>query len=149
MVLLFIMSAISAGQSSNKTSMRGDGLYNEIASMDRILFDAFNKRDTTIFNGLFSKDLEFYHDKGGVSGYGQTVNFLKEIIRSGNNLKRDLVKGSLEVYPIPGYGAMQTGSHRFCHDENGKQDCGTFRFVHIWKKENEQWKVTRVISYGH
>ncbi|MDW7694560.1 family 43 glycosylhydrolase [Flammeovirgaceae bacterium SG7u.111] len=34
-------------------------------------------------------------------------------------------------------------------DEKGKMDCGTFKFVHIWKKVGETWELTRVVSYGH
>ncbi|MNC99919.1 hypothetical protein D3C83_183680 [compost metagenome] len=53
------------------------------------------------------------------------------------------------MYPIPGYGAMEVGVHRFCHVENGKEDCGNFKFVHIWQKKDGQWKITRVVSYDH
>ncbi len=98
---------------------------------------------------MFTEDLEFYHDKGGLTGYEHTIDFLKTTAQGNNQLKRELVKGSLEVYPIPGYGAMEIGMHRFCHLENGKQDCGTFKFVHIWQKKDNQWKITRVISYDH
>jgi hypothetical protein len=27
---------------------------------------------------------------------------------------RELVPGTLEVHPIPGYGALEIGAHRFC-----------------------------------
>ena len=126
-----------------------DSLYKEIAHMDSVLFDAFNSRDAEKFKSLFTEDLEFYHDKGGLTNYDHTINFMNEVAKNNNGLRRDLVKGSLEVYPIPGYGAMEIGAHTFCHLENGKQDCGTFKFVQIWQKKNGDWKITRVISYGH
>jgi hypothetical protein len=44
---------------------------------------------------------------------------------------------------------MELGTHRFCHIENGKQDCGSFRFAHVWQKKDDRWRVTRVLSYGH
>ena len=117
--------------------------------MDSILFTAFNKRDIVKFGSLFTRDLEFYHDKGGLTGYEYTMNFMKDVAKNNNGLRRDLVKGSVEIYPIPGYGAMQIGEHSFCHLENGKQDCGTFKFVHIWQKKNDEWKISRVVSYDH
>lgn len=127
-----------------------DSLYNEMAHMDSVLFNAFNTRDVEKFKSLFSEDLEFYHDKGGLTNYEYTINFMKDVAKNNNNgLRRDLVKGSLEVYPIPGYGAMEIGAHTFCHLENDKQNCGTFKFVHIWQKKNDEWKITRVVSYGH
>jgi len=124
-------------------------LYQEIAHMDSVVFNAFNTRDVEKFKAVFAQDLEFYHDKGGLTGYDHTVEFLKSTAKMNNQLKRELVKGSLEVFPIPGYGAMEIGTHTFCHTENGKQECGTFKFVHIWQKKNGEWKITRVISYGH
>ena len=124
-------------------------LYKEIETMDSLLFNAFNTRDTNQFKTMFAADLEFYHDKGGLTGYDHTMEFMRSAAKANNGLRRDLVKGSLEVYPIPGYGAMEIGSHTFCHMENGKPDCGTFRFVHIWQKKDGTWKITRVVSYGH
>jgi hypothetical protein len=124
-------------------------LYKEIAKMDSILFTSFNTRDTNQFKQMFTGDLEFYHDKGGLTNYEHTVEFMRATAKTGNGLKRELIEGSLEVYPIPGYGAMEIGSHTFCHMENGKQDCGTFKFVHIWQKKEGTWKISRVVSYGH
>lgn len=124
-------------------------LFNEIARMDSLVFTALNTRDTLQFKTFFSEDLEFYHDKGGLTGYDHTINFLKSLVESKSDLRRELVKGSLKVYPIPGYGAMEIGTHRFCHMENGKEDCGNFKFIHIWQKKDGQWKITRVVSYDH
>jgi hypothetical protein len=103
-----------------------DSLYKEIAHLDSVVFNAFNTRDVERFKSLFTEDLEFYHDKGGLTNYEHTINFMKEVAKNNNGLRRDLVKGSLEVYPIPGYGAMEIGVHTFCHLENGKQDCWHF-----------------------
>ena len=133
---------------ANAQSAR-DSLYTAIAHMDSVVFNAFNMRDVEKFRSLFTEDLEFYHDKSGLTNYEQTINFMKEVAKNNNGLRRDLVKGSLEVYPIPGYGAMEIGTHSFCHLENAKQDCGTFKFVHIWQKKNGEWKITRVVSYDH
>jgi hypothetical protein len=74
---------------------------------------------------------------------------MRSTAKNDNGLKRELVPGTLEVYPVRDYGAIEIGSHRFCHDENGKQDCGTFKFMHIWKKTGNEWKITRIISYDH
>ena len=142
------LSAISSNAQEKKDSA-SMALYKEIARLDSTLFTAFNKRDTALFKTFFTKDLEFYHDKGGLTGYQHTIDFMNDVSKPGNDLKRDLVKGSLEVYPVPGYGAIQIGVHQFCHTENGKQQCGKFKFIHIWQKINNDWKITRVVSYDH
>lgn len=153
-LILFLLAAmVVAGLRTNAQSIQptvgNQELYQEIAKQDSLLFNAFNTRDIDLFKTMFTEDLEFYHDKGGLTGYEHTIDFLKTTAQGNNQLKRELVKGSLEVYPIPGYGAMEIGMHRFCHLDNGKQSCGTFKFVHIWQKKDNQWKITRVISYDH
>lgn len=147
LMLIFSTGTINA-QHIEKTGDSSD-LFNEIKKQDSLLFAAFNTRDINTFKNYFSEDLEFFHDTGGLTDYNYTINFLKTTTEQNNGLKRELVKGSLQVYPIPGYGAIEIGSHQFCHDENGKQDCGTFQFLQIWQKKDDLWKLTRVVSYGH
>jgi len=64
-------------------------------------------------------------------------------------LRRELEKQSLEVYPVPGYGTIALGNHRFLHTENGKQEVGEQKFVITWKLVNNQWQATRIVSLGH
>ena len=144
MMIVFNFSNAQSGISKSNP-----GLSDEILKMDSILFNAFNKRDTSLFKEFFTKDLEFYHDKGGLTGFDHTINFMRSTAQGGTDLRRELVKGTNEVYPIPNYGAMQIGTHRFCHTENGKQECGTFKFVHIWQYKDNKWKISRVVSYDH
>jgi hypothetical protein len=135
----------------NKYVPASKELFAEIVHMDSVMFDAFNAHDLDKLMSTFDSSLEFYHDQGGVTNYEQNkMNFINSFERNKTTgLRRDLVPGSMEVYPIKDYGAIETGLHRFCHEENGKQDCGTFKFLHIWQHKNGQWKVTRVASYDH
>jgi Domain of unknown function (DUF4440) len=56
--------------------------------------------------------------------------------------------GTLEVYPLKGYGAVEIGIHRFHHPENA-ENVGDAKFVMLWQNKDGMWKVTRVISYNH
>jgi len=126
-------------------------LYEEIRQQDSLLFAGFNAHDSQELMKHFSEDLEFYHDKGGLSDFVQTGKDFSQLFsrNAATGLRRDVVPGSMEVYPIGEYGAVETCLHRFCHEENGKQDCGTFKNIMIWKKSARGWEVTRVISYDH
>ena len=124
-------------------------LLDEIAKEETRLIDAFNSCDLKTMGEVFSDDLEFYHDLGGVHGYQETMETTKSNCEKKLGLRRKLVQGSTKVYPIKDYGAIQLGAHTFCHVENGKDDCGTFEFVHVWKRVGGGWKLARVISYGH
>lgn len=144
MLLVFVTAITNAQNKSEVSDLRAG-----IARLDSAVFSSFNNRDVQKFKEYFSEDLEFFHDKGGLTGYAHTIEFLQTLTNSKSDLKRELVAGSLEVFPIPGYGAMQIGAHRFTHTENNKIESATFRFVHIWRQSNNSWKITRVISYDH
>ena len=146
--LVLLLMAATLGLSAQALKPTDD-LYKEIANQDSLLFNAFNSRNVEAFKNMFATDLEFYHDKGGLTDLAYTVESLKRTAAQNNGLRRDLIAGSMEVYPIPNYGAMQIAAHRFCHTENGKQDCGTFKFVHVWHKTPGGWRLARVVSYGH
>ena len=119
-ILLFIFLSIITSSLQAQGAKTTDELYKEIAHMDSVLFNAFNNHDMETFKNLFTTDLEFYHDKGGLTDYTYTINSFKNTIAQNNGLRRELVTGSLEVYPIKDYGAIQIGTHTFCHLENGK-----------------------------
>jgi len=61
---------------------------------------------------------------------------------------RELVLGTLEVYPMANYGAVEIGVHRFHHPGNA-DDVGEAKFIHLWQNKDGVWKVTRVISFDH
>ena len=124
-------------------------LYDEVKRLDAALSDAFNKHDMNKLKSLFADDLEFYQDNEGLARYEQTMRDFESMFAQENNMTRELVGNTLEVYPIKDYGAIEIGAHRFCHVENGKNECGTFRFVHIWQKKDGEWKISRAISYSH
>jgi ketosteroid isomerase-like protein len=124
-------------------------LYKEIERMDGVLSAAFNTQDLDGLKALFTEDLEFYQDNEGLALYPQTMKDFEGMFAQGNKIRRELVKGSLEVYPVKNYGAIEIGVHRFCHVEKGKDECGTFKFVHLWQNNGGGWKISRVISYAH
>ena len=145
--VLFVLCVLSrAAEAPDKTQA---DLFATIARMDSEIFDAFNKHDAARLMSLFTEDLEFYHDSDGLSNYAQNAEGFKNMFASAPDIRRDLEPGSLEVYPIKDYGAMEIGRHRFCHKENGKDDCGTFGFAMVWRKTGDSWKISRVLSYGH
>lgn len=124
-------------------------LFDTIIRQDSLLFAAFNSRDIEGLKSFFSPDIEVFQDNIGVRTYEETVNAFRDLFTKDYVLKRELVKNSLEVYPIKGYGAIETGLHTFCHKENNKVECATFKFVHIWKNDNGNWKITKLITYDH
>jgi ketosteroid isomerase-like protein len=126
-----------------------DPLFQTISQLDKQLFDAIDRCDMKAEASFWADDAEFYHDKNGLLvGGQQIVDAIK------NNLcgkvKRELVPGTLEVYPLQGYGAVEIGIHRFLHP--WQQDHGVVgeaKFIHVWRQKDGRWTITRVISIDH
>ena len=148
-IFIWIIGLNLALAQEKKVAPTSQELFNEIAAMDTVLFDAFNAKDMAKFKPLFDEDLEWYQDNGGKLSYETVFTNFDKMFQSENKPTRQLVKGSLEVHPIKNFGAIEIGIHQFRHIENGKEEIGTFKFMAIWKKENNQWKISRMISYDH
>src|SRR3954452_8619645 len=123
-------------------------LFETLAALDAEMFDTYNKCDLQKNRTFFADDLEFYHDKGGLTtGADTLVEQLRKNICG--KTRRELVPGSLEVHELKGYGAVQMGVHRFFSPIDAKEPVGEAKFIHIWHHKDGVWKITRVISYDH
>ena len=121
-------------------------LYNSIVHMDSVLFGAYNICDLPTMADCFSEDIEFYHDKGGLMTNKDSIMAATKKNICGK-VTRVLIKGSIEVYPIAGYGAVEMGQHYFINNQEPPTDHPAIgKFVHTWKNENGKWRLTRVIS---
>jgi ketosteroid isomerase-like protein len=151
MKLIFasLLTAAASLTFAQSPSPDADQLFNAIAQMDSKIFDSFNAHDAERVMSFFTGDVEFYHDKDGVSNYQQTADDFKRLFAGTPDIHRELVSGTLEVYPIKNYGAIEIGAHRFTHKENGNEETGSFKFVHVWRKIGDSWKLSRVICYRH
>lgn len=124
-------------------------LYDTIKQADTTFFNAFNRCDIDTMAAMFSKDLEFYHDTAGLGNYESNMAATRSLCSGNPGLKRTLIEGTLQVFPVKDFGAVELGQHTFCHLENGVEDCGTFGFTHVWKQTQDGWLLHRVVSYGH
>jgi hypothetical protein len=120
-----------------------------ITALDAALFDAYNRCDLKKFGSFIDDNVEFYHDQGGLTlGRAALTESVKQNICG--KVTRELVPGSLQIYPMKGYGAVEMGVHRFHHPgHEDTEGVGEGKFIHLWRYEDGAWKITRVISYDH
>ena len=129
-----------------QSNAESETLFKTIQSLDTQLFDAYNHCDLTTLGAMVSDDLEFYHDQTGLSvGKAPFIAAIKQNICG--KVERRIVPGSMEVYPLKGYGAVEIGVHRFHHPSD--DGVGEAKFVMLWQNKDGAWKVARVISYNH
>jgi hypothetical protein len=126
-------------------------LTRTVTRLDAGLFDAFNHCDAPgelqKHAGYLAEGLEFYHDKGGVTWTraAYLANTEKNVC---GHFRRELVPGSLEIFPIKDFGAIEQGWHKFCDLRTG-QCFGEAQFLIVWRHLAGQWEATRIFSYGH
>ena len=148
-LLPLLALAIVLTGTQSRAAEPGDELFRTIAALDAEVFDAYNRCDLEKFGSFFTDDLEFYHDQTGLMRSRQSV---VEAVKNNicGKVTRELVPGTLEVYPLKGYGAVEIGMHRFHHP--GREDTepvGEAKFIHLWQNKDGAWKITRVISFDH
>ena len=145
-VLLIPMNSIAQEQLPQYQPTVSKAFYHNIVHLDSLFFTAYNHCNIPIMDSLLSDDLEFYHDKGGFShSKKETMEAVKKNICG--KVTRELLKGSIEVYEINGYGAVEIGFHGFHNNQETETGQTHFsKFVHIWRFQNNSWKLTRVIS---
>jgi len=120
-------------------------LHAEILKMDTKYFNAYNSCDMKTQADIYDEDLEFFHDKGGLMT--SKSDLLKSLEKNiCGKVTRTLIKGSVEVYPIKDYGAVQIGYHKFFNKEEPNAKSVPSKFIVIWKNKNNSWKITKVIS---
>ncbi|RAJ08712.1 uncharacterized protein DUF4440 [Chitinophaga skermanii] len=154
-VFLLLLVGISP---TNAQQNDAQDIQQKILQLDSAFWKSYNECDIAKFATFFTDDLEFYHDKGGI-----TLGSKEEVTTFKNNLcntekdfrlRREAVPGTVKVYPMKSngqvYGAIITGEHVFFILEKGTSRLdGQARFTHLWVLDNGQWKMKRVLSYDH
>lgn len=130
-----------------------------ILQKDSAFWLAYNACDVPTMQKSVTTDLEFYHDKGGIT-LGDSLfaaTFTNNICkyRDSFSLRREEVTGTVQVYPMHNngkiYGALISGEHLFYiknkgHDEHAE---GLAKFSQLWVLKDGEWKMSRVLSYDH
>lgn len=150
-LLLFFPSASLFAQTEN-------GLDTTIRHEDDVFWDAYNRCDVEKMSEFFWPDIEFYHDKGGLTaGLGPFTDALKNGL-CGNptsHLRREAIPETVKVFPLQKngaiYGVVLSGEHYFYVNDKGKPEYrdGMAKFFHVWLLKDGKWKMARVISYDH
>jgi hypothetical protein len=123
-------------------------LYDTIVKLDSIFFSYYNSCDVNLEKhaAFYSDSIEFYHDKGGLStSKAGVLEGIKKYVCG--KVSRYPVQGSIEVYPIPGFGAIEIGLHKFFNKEEPDATPHASRFTIVWQYTKEAgWKIRKVIS---
>jgi len=138
----------------------GPTLTDAIAARDAALFRLFFQEcDPARMTRFLTPDFEMYHDRGGKVA-GSARDFVDDYAKQCEARKlpgawrsrRELVPGSMEVGPVPGFGAIEEGDHVFYERQGDGPErlAGKAHFVQLWQLGSDGlWRLARVFSYKH
>jgi len=137
----------------------GAALTEAVRARDAELFDlVFLRCDPDRLRTMVTSDFEMYHDRDGVVARSADA-FVADYARSCRERqapnawrsRRELVAGSLNVHPVPGYGAIEDGVHVFYERQGDGPErlVGRARFTQVWALTPDGWRLARVLSYAH
>lgn len=122
-------------------------LTRRVEALDKEFFDAFNHCKIDKLSEMVAEDLEFFHDKNGLMRSRQA--FLDAVKRNVcGKFRREPIAGTMVVYPLENFGAIQMGDHKFC-PTGGNRCEGKGKYVNVWQRKGERWEMMRVLSYEH
>lgn len=143
--LLLAASAMAAPAADDEAQVR---------AADARFWQAYNACDMAAVGEGFTVDVEFYHDKTGLT---QSRRAVVESLRKGPcadprmRLRREAVQESLRFHALKGGYAILSGRHRFYVEEAGKPERldGEAEFTNVWQLADGRWRMRRVLSYDH
>ncbi|MEQ1509685.1 MAG: nuclear transport factor 2 family protein [Sphingopyxis sp.] len=137
----------------------GAALTDAIRARDAEFFQVFfDSCEPDTVRAMVTDDFEMYHDRGGVVATNADA-FVADYRTSCTarqhpdawRSRRELVAETLQVYPVPGFGAIEQGDHLF-YERRGdgpERMAGRAHFVQLWQLTDDGWKLARVFSYAH
>lgn len=158
--MLSLAFLLAAAQAAPPLSLpEGAALTEAIRARDAALFALiFEGCDPDRLRTMVTADFEMYHDRDGVVATSAEA-FVRDYAGScaarrapdAWRSRRALVAETLNVHPVPGYGAIEDGEHVF-HERRGdgpERLVGRARFTQLWRLTADGWRLARVFSYGH
>ena len=158
-MLIALALAVAAPAADEIALPQGEALAAALTARDAEFFAlVFEACDPERLATMLTADFEMYHDRDGVvtrtseafvRQYGQdcVARQAPDAWRS----RRELVTATLNVHPVPGYGAIEDGEHLFYERQGSGPErlAGRARFTQLWRLTPDGWRLARVFSYGH
>ena len=154
----FILAAVQAA-ATPPALPQGPALTEAIRARDAALFAlVFEACAPDRLRAMVTPDFEMYHDRDGVVATSAEA-FVSDYARSCTERqapnawrsRRELVAATLNVHPVPNYGAIEDGEHVF-YERRGdgpERLVGRARFTQAWQLAADGWRLARVFSYAH
>jgi hypothetical protein len=159
--LLAFAAAAAQAVAPSEVALPGQpALTEQIAARDAEFFRLFFEDcDPARVRTMIADDIEMYHDKGGFVWRGAD-GVIADYTKSCEERKkpdawrsrRELVRETLRVDPVPGHGAIEDGVHVFYERKGDGPErlAGRARFTQLWTLGADgAWRLARIFSFAH
>ena len=158
-MLLALALAVATPAANAVAIPQGEALAAALTARDAEFFSlVFDGCDPERLAAMLTPDFEMYHDRDGVVARSSEA-FVRQygedcVARQAPDAwrsRRELVAATLNVHPVPGFGAIEDGEHLFYerHGDAPEHLAGRARFTQLWQLTPDGWRLARVFSYGH
>lgn len=159
-MLLLLALLVQTAPQSAPVLPQGPALREAIQAADAALFQTFFEQcDPARLQTLIAPDFEMYHDRAGLVAKGDGKGFVatyatecaaRKAPDAARN-RRALLPETLDVQPIPGFGAIEEADHVFYESTGSGPEklVGKAHFVHVWQLTPQGWQLSRALSYAH
>lgn len=125
-----------------------------VRAADARYWQAYNACDMHTMGDLLTDDVEFYHDKTGLTTSKEAVlNSLRKgpCADTAMHLRREADDTSIRFHPLAGGFALLSGTHRFYVRRDGTPERldGQAEFTNVWQSIGGHWRMRRILSYAH
>ena len=153
---LFLSICFSVNFSLAQTA--DDGVIKTVSEKDAAFWTGYNACNYEQMGEFIADDIEFYHDKGGITlGKNSMVDSIRKNLCGNPNFRtrREAVPGTVKIYLLKNsnviYGAIIAGDHYFFNSYDNKPEKreGIAKFMNMWILKDSAWKMSRILSYDH
>ena len=124
-----------------------------VRAADAAFWVAFNACDDAAMARYLAEDVEFYHDMTGLTRSREAVvdSMMKGPCGTPDLRMRRQIAAGAKFDPVPGYGGVLSGDHDFYATHGaGRETLATrARFVAVWRRDPDGWRMTRILSLAH
>lgn len=151
-ILLLLLSAFTTAAATPATAGSDE---QAVRAADARYWQAYNACDMAAMGELLTDDVEFYHDRTGLTAGRPAV---LDSLRNGPcasprtmTLRREAIENSIRFHPLAGGFALLSGAHSFYVTDAGKPERldGQAEFVIVWQSVDGHWRMRRILSYAH
>lgn len=152
------LAPASAFAADASPSTAADGANDEqaVREADRAFWAAFNGCDQIGMAERFTSDVEFYHDKTGLTQSRDAVTASMFTGPCANpaalRVRREAIVGTDRFYPLADGFAVLEGEHRFLatRSRQSERHDSKARYFELWQRDRANaWRMRRVISFNH